>query len=146
MMGEFINTGKLVGGGKLKKMVVDYVEYLPKVEKESKMSKSIVQVRLRKVKGELDEIRKVLEEKGQMDPLVPNLYHLEYQNYSEIIKLNQIDLLHSNQCVMQSLSSCLPAYFLFQGVSEKWKGKKFDIIDACAAPGNKTIQLAEYLG
>lgn len=30
--------------------------------------------------------------------------------------------------------------------NEKNKNVKFDIIDACSAPGNKTIQLAEYLG
>ena len=46
---------------------------------------------------------------------------------------------------MQSLSSCLPACLLLDGVSSKWKGKKFDIVDSCSAPGNKTIQLAEYL-
>lgn len=25
-------------------------------------------------------------------------------------------------------------------------GRKFDVIDGCAAPGNKTLQLGEYLG
>jgi 25S rRNA (cytosine2278-C5)-methyltransferase len=33
-----------------------------------------------------------------------------------------------------------------RGVAEKWKGKRFDVVDACAAPGNKTLQLAEYGG
>lgn len=43
---------------------------------------------------------------------------------------------------MQSFSSSLPAFLLFQGVETKWKEKKFDVIDACSAPGNKTIQAA----
>ena len=46
---------------------------------------------------------------------------------------------------MQSFSSALPVCLLFQGILEKWKNKKFNVIDACAAPGNKTIQLAEVL-
>lgn len=36
---------------------------------------------------------------------------------------------------------------MFQGLeTNKNKNIKFDIIDACSAPGNKTLQLSEYLG
>ncbi len=31
-----------------------------------------------------------------------------------------------------------------KGVKEKLKNKKYDIIDACSAPGNKTMQLSFY--
>ena len=74
--------------------------------------------------------------------MVPNLYHLKYEAYSQMTKNNDMEILQSKQCVMQSLSSCLPAYLLMHGVGEKWKGRKFDVMDACSAPGNKTIQLA----
>lgn len=47
---------------------------------------------------------------------------------------------------MQSYSSCLPPFLLLQGVKQKWINRKYDVMDACSAPGNKTIQLAEYLG
>jgi 16S rRNA C967 or C1407 C5-methylase (RsmB/RsmF family) len=47
----------------------------------------------------------------------------------------------------------LPPYKLFLSLNlgnnfdaQSKKKIKFDIIDACSAPGNKTIQLAEYLG
>jgi 25S rRNA (cytosine2278-C5)-methyltransferase len=47
---------------------------------------------------------------------------------------------------MQSYSSCLPPFLLLQGVKQRWINRKYDVMDACSAPGNKTIQLAEYLG
>lgn len=46
--------------------------------------------------------------------------------------------------MMQSFSSALPPYLLLKGVKEKWRNRKYDVIDACSAPGNKTVQLAEY--
>lgn len=49
--------------------------------------------------------------------------------------------------MIQSMSSALPPFLLFQGLlNETNKKKKFDIIDACSAPGNKTLQLSELVG
>jgi putative methyltransferase len=47
---------------------------------------------------------------------------------------------------MQSLSSALPPFLLMRGVADRWPDKKVKVIDACSAPGNKTLQLAEALG
>jgi 16S rRNA C967 or C1407 C5-methylase (RsmB/RsmF family) len=44
---------------------------------------------------------------------------------------------------MQSFSSALPPFLLMRGVAQKWGERRFDVIDACSAPGNKTVQLAE---
>jgi putative methyltransferase len=56
-------------------------------------------------------------------------------------------LLKKKGIVIQSKSSCLPPFVLFQGMLHHMSEfGKFDIIDCCAAPGNKTIQLAEYIG
>ena len=45
------------------------------------------------------------------------------------------------------MSSALPPFLLFQGLlNETNKNKQFDVIDACSAPGNKTIQLSELVG
>ena len=57
-----------------------------------------------------------LERYGEKDVLVPQLYHLKYDRYSELTKDQSFDLLKSKECVMQSLSSCLPAYLLLHGV------------------------------
>ena len=40
----------------------------------------------------------------------------------------------------------MPPFLLFQGlINENNKNKRFDIIDACSAPGNKTLQLSEII-
>ena len=54
------------------------------------------------------------------------------------------DLLKSKNAVIQSFSSALPPFLLLHGV-EKSNLKNFKVIDACSAPGNKTIQLGEYI-
>lgn len=49
------------------------------------------------------------------------------------------------QIIFQDKASCFPAYLLLgnpKGEEEPWEG---DIIDACAAPGNKTTHLASIL-
>lgn len=47
MLGELINKGKIIGGGKLKKAIMDNVDLVPKIDKASKINKQKVQVRLR---------------------------------------------------------------------------------------------------
>ena len=80
MMGEFINTGRIVGGGKLKRILMEHKESLPDIKISSKISKPIVQLRLRDKAGE--EGIQMLDQYGREDAFVPNLYHLKYENYS----------------------------------------------------------------
>lgn len=49
MLGEFINKGKIIGGGKLKRAIMDCVDLIPKIDKNSKINKQKVQVRLRQI-------------------------------------------------------------------------------------------------
>ncbi|KKZ67443.1 hypothetical protein EMCG_06894 [[Emmonsia] crescens] len=44
--------------------------------------------------------------------------------------------------ILQDKASCFPAYLLLGGNVEQWNG---DLMDACAAPGNKTTHLASLL-
>ncbi len=138
--------GKIVGGGKLKRAVLDNLESLPQISKTSKINKQTIQIRLRKCDDNHFIIKDKLKEIAESDKTIPELYHLKYQSYSELTKNQEVNILQSTACVMQSFSSCLPPYLLLQNVKEKWGKRQFDIIDACSAPGNKTIQLAEYIG
>lgn len=47
MMAEYINKGKIIGGGKVKKAILDNLTLVPKINKESKINKLKVQIRLR---------------------------------------------------------------------------------------------------
>jgi putative methyltransferase len=48
----------------------------------------------------------------------------------------------SGELVLQDKSSCFPAHALLDGLAPDWRG---DVVDACAAPGNKTTHCAALL-
>lgn len=52
--------------------------------------------------------------------------------------------LNSNKFVIQSKPSSVPPFILMRCLKNR-NNLRFDIIDCCAAPGNKTLQLAEYM-
>lgn len=54
LIGEYISQGKIVGGGKLKKIIIENVSLLPKIDVRTKINKSIIQIRL--IKGKEDAI------------------------------------------------------------------------------------------
>lgn len=47
IVAEYLNVGKIVGGGKLKKIVMDNLSILPDIQVESKINKQVVNIRLR---------------------------------------------------------------------------------------------------
>lgn len=74
------------------------------------------------------------------------MFDLKYNEYSDLVKKNS-NIFTTHYCVIQSFSSALPPFLLFQGLlNHNNKNKAYDIIDACSAPGNKTLQLSEILG
>ena len=44
--------------------------------------------------------------------------------------------------ILQDKSSCFPAHALLDGLPPDWRG---DVVDACAAPGNKSTHAAALL-
>jgi 16S rRNA C967 or C1407 C5-methylase (RsmB/RsmF family) len=74
------------------------------------------------------------------DPLLPQVYVT-----STIPKARLVA--HPNLFLIQSQASCLPAYCLYQALQKQeqhLQPNRHVILDACAAPGNKTLQLASY--
>jgi hypothetical protein len=73
------------------------------------------------------------------DDLLPNVYQTTLPK-ARIVA-------HSDFFLIQSQASCLPAYCLYQSLvllGNNQQEQSHVILDACAAPGNKTLQLASY--
>lgn len=47
LIAELISVGKISGGGQLKKMIVDHQHLLPQLQKESRINKQTIQIRVR---------------------------------------------------------------------------------------------------
>ncbi|KYK57777.1 NOL1/NOP2/sun domain protein [Drechmeria coniospora] len=69
-----------------------------------------------------------------MDPHVPNLVAV-----TRGFDLTATEAYTSGKIILQDKASCFPAYLLDPGPDDG------DVIDACAAPGNKTTHLASIL-
>lgn len=138
MLAELINKGSIKGGGKIKRMIVENQQLLPaelRNGRAKKINKHHIQIRL--MNGRSVEVAGACPDKD-----IPNLYDLAYEDYS-LLRANSPELFTQPGIVVQSKSSCLPPFVLFQGLMNNMeKFDSFDIIDCCAAPGNKTMQVA----
>jgi hypothetical protein len=88
LVGEFINVGKIVGGGRLKRLVVHNQDLIPAIDRQSKIIKEVIQLRIRKAnnKQKQSPLGKAVAARGEKDPLIPGLYVLKYENYSKLTK------------------------------------------------------------
>jgi putative methyltransferase len=79
----------------------------------------------------------------QADSLITGLYTVPKSD-NQIVK-TIFEYKNTSQIIMQSKSSCLPAYIL-KLIQQQMnvKNEICDVIDTCSAPGNKTLQLSEY--
>ena len=83
--------------------------------------------------GTVEIIRNELPETWQ-DPDVPEV--VEFPQVTKAIATH--DLVTSGRLLLQDKASCFPAHAL------RLSGHSGDVLDMCAAPGNKTTQLADY--
>ena len=63
------------------------------------------------------------------------------------LDLHDHPLIQSHSLILQTKASCLPPYFLLQDLYDNPSASSpcFDVIDATAAPGNKTTFLGDIL-
>ena len=95
-------------------------------------------IRVNEIKLSLNEGYNLVKEVvpgAEIDPLIPSLIILHHKAPS----LAQHDLVKMGKLIIQDKASCFPSQIL----SDAWM--KGDIIDACAAPGNKTTHIASEI-
>jgi len=146
-------------GGKLMRMlkekdqqIKNYIEanYKPSHSDSSNEGELIYfrineQVRENKFKKFLNEITSSQESSIKADSLISGLYTVPKSDNRIVKKI--FEYKNTSQIIMQTKSSCLPAYILkliYQKIQMDIKHKMCDLIDTCSAPGNKTLQLSEY--
>ncbi|OAX85550.1 hypothetical protein ACJ72_00088 [Emergomyces africanus] len=71
------------------------------------------------------------------DPHIPDLLAVPQE-----AELTSSMAYKKGMIILQDKASCFPAYLLIGSNAEQWTG---DLMDACAAPGNKTTHLASLL-
>ncbi|EGC44038.1 NOL1/NOP2/sun domain-containing protein [Histoplasma capsulatum var. duboisii H88] len=71
------------------------------------------------------------------DPHIPDLVAV-----SQDAQLTSSAAYKKGMIILQDKASCFPAFLLLGSDAAQWKG---DLLDACAAPGNKTTHLASLL-
>lgn len=124
MLYDYYTIGKISGGGLLKKQITSNFEPFQIPVTSSSVEKIWVRV------NEFNPPNVALI--GEADPIVKNLFFVEK---SKDVK----EMMQKGQIIVQSKASCLPVNCV------RFVKGDYNAIDACAAPGNKTIQLAELM-
>lgn len=146
------------GGGQLKRKIVQHEKALRETKAAVvkmdliKNQSTIVfprYVRVNNLKCSLEEVAKELRhemnlrglsnEKIFLDDCVPDLMVL---NPNLSLPWHDLDIVKEGKVILQDKSSCFSALALVNGNETRISG---DIIDACAAPGNKTCHVAALL-
>lgn len=82
-----------------------------------------------------------LEEIVQAVKDLPRFFILKYEEYLQFNR-ESFPLYKSPNYVIQSLSAAVPVYLLWKHA--KYLTGQFSVMETCAAPGNKTLQLRDY--
>lgn len=84
--------------------------------------------------GSIQEVATKKQKQIYIDPHVPNLVAI-----TPSADMSKTDAYLSGKIILQDKASCFPAYLLDP------RSEDGDVVDACAAPGNKTTHLASIL-
>jgi 25S rRNA (cytosine2278-C5)-methyltransferase len=149
-------NGKIKGGGKVKRKVMEHISPLKIAlselmeEKNTKVKSDLLPscvttaasmpmyIRINVLKLSITEGFRIVESicsKARMDPIIPSLIILPPDTRS----FGEHPRVQDGSLIIQDKASCIPS----QSLIDFWKGG--DVIDACAAPGNKTSHIAAGL-
>lgn len=144
------------GGGQLKRKIVQHEKSLRETKAlvvKTELNPSLIMfpryVRVNSLKctlqGLVKELRHEMDlrgfskEKIFLDGCVPDLLVL---NPNMSLPWHDLNLVKEGKAILQDKSSCFSGLALVNGNEKQIRG---DIIDACAAPGNKTCHIAALL-
>ncbi|PLB44531.1 S-adenosyl-L-methionine-dependent methyltransferase [Aspergillus steynii IBT 23096] len=85
----------------------------------------------------LPELARPDEPRLRIDPHIPDLVAVPPG-----LDFSTSPAYRSGEIILQDKASCFPAYLLLGDQEEPWRG---DLMDGCAAPGNKTTHMASLL-
>lgn len=122
-------------------------ENFKEISDEYEENKNILYFRINKQNAQNNlSVKKMIENNPLIegDNDIKGIFYLDktLDNDKSILK-KLFEMNKNNSLIFQTKSSCLPAFILSEIYKEKIN-YKFDIIDCCSAPGNKTLQLSEY--
>lgn len=152
----FLGCGKIRGGGALKKAIVEmkdqvlakFGHQIEKIresyEQDTEHNDELVQLRPYYLDGKqaLEEIRDSLKnqeidpEEAQLDTIILDVINIKYRFYRVLLKEGLLSTF-----AIQGWSSCLPPYLAHKYLDIQ---EGDEILDACSAPGNKTLQYLKY--
>jgi len=148
--------GKIKGGGKVKRKLIDVLHTLQMVLQNEMRSRGVVEprellpehiriadstlrqyLRVNTLKPDTTVLAAILSKcpEAEKDEHVPNLFVLPNKSPS----FGEHPLVKAGKIIIQDKASCLPSQLLM----DEWSDG--DALDACAAPGNKTSHLAALM-
>ena len=149
---------KINGGGAVKRKVMEYHEKMKDKLKDIMMEMMIdnsaellpknvqqannlnIYIRINEIKMNIEDGFKVIKNlisTAMVDQHIPSLIVLPSGTRS----FGQHEFVKIGNFIIQDKASCMPSQILY----EQWLSYPGDIIDCCAAPGNKTSHLASQL-
>ncbi|MES1919373.1 putative 28S rRNA (cytosine-C(5))-methyltransferase [Bonamia ostreae] len=145
-----LGQGKITGGGKIKKLIYSHQNSLKTslsrikiscgaVNNEDLIPKEIKNYNQMKIYGKVHKqnllYSRLKSDELKFDDFIPDLLILDRNAIARNKSLKL--LIEEGAIVVQDKSSCFPVFAL-----KKLGFGEGDIIDACAAPGNKSLQLS----
>lgn len=149
---------KITGGGVVKRRIMEYLDTLKEMLSKHMTTNHVINkndlipdhireagklpkyIRINEIKMNIESGQEILFDRFSKncirDQHIPSLYSLPMG----VCCHGDLDIIKSGQFIIQDKASCMPSQILM----DSWSGAG-DIIDACAAPGNKTTHMAALL-
>ena len=150
-----LGSGQIRGGGHVKRFLMERLDQLKdhvsksgiKVKEASKDSSDLPRYirvnagRWKSVEAAISALKKAGVTDVTKDEHVPNLLVIKKEDTKKVVTL---DIVKKGDLILQDKSTCVSAFALL-GNRPKGHSSPIHVIDACSAPGGKTLHILEQL-